>query len=101
MTAASTPPLEAQQRSRALLESFLDKDQLARFKANGTFDVIVRDRRYLITGGNVHRFTKHGVNDARYCIVTGGHVPHCDNMLAQKFLLEADEKRFLRIANNV
>ena len=34
-----------------------------------------------------------------YCIHPSEWVPHEDNMLAQKLMLEYDEESFLRIAN--
>ncbi len=99
--AVRTPPPEAHVRANAFLESFLDDEQRAQFREVRSFDVTVRDRTYRISGGSVYRFTKGNGRD-KYCIGTRRHyVPDADNMLAQKLLLETNERQFLRTANKI
>ncbi len=101
----------AQARAEALLLENLDQTQAAEFKKSRQFVVHVKDkdkdknqeRRYLVKYGfqsNVKLLDeKTGQPVAGFCIHPPGDFPVPDIMLAQKLLLECDEKEFLRIAN--
>ncbi len=92
----------ANERAEALLRDHLTAEQAAQLiKADG-FDLITDSgKRYRVRrgyAGNVYLIEgEHATR--RYCIHPDIHVPDADAMLAQKLLLEADEKAFLRIAN--
>jgi hypothetical protein len=97
-----TPQREAIEKARLLLLSCLSDLQRRQFEANGWFDVVAQSgTRYRITkgwGGNVFSIHNDRRRD-RYCIHPSSYVPEEDNMLAQKLLLETDERTFLRVAN--
>lgn len=92
----------ATRRSRELLEGHLDVEQLVEFRDHGTFKVQLQDgRRFRFTQGfghNVH-LLEGDLCVTEYCIVTATHVPLCDQILAQKVLLEVLPDEFFRIAN--
>lgn len=93
---------EARRKAVILLEENLSPEQLQQFKDNKWFEVITAKGRFRIrTGwaGNVDRVDDAGKAIDRYCIHPSEQVPHEDNMLAQKLLLEADVDAFIRIAN--
>lgn len=59
-------------------------------------------RTYLIrqgTHGNVWRLNRKGEKIVNYCIIIEDQAPAFDHMLAQKLLLEANIKAFLKTAN--
>jgi hypothetical protein len=97
--------LEADERARGLLLSYLDDEQRRTFQTNNFFEVISQfGRRYRIwtTGwvGNVDRLRADGTIEARYC----AHVPahECtmhDQFIAQMIMLQYDESAFLQVAN--
>lgn len=81
-----------------LLRSQLNPDQLEQFEQTGHFDVRIKDRIYQITPGRkVHAL--HEKEKPFLCIAPYGHeLPNEDVALAQKLLLEANEKEFLKTA---
>ncbi len=92
---------EAKRKARIVLEEHLNDEQRKQLADNAWFEVVTAKATYRIrTGwsGNVDRIVDGRATD-RYCIHPSESVPHEDNMLAQKLLLEADEEAFLRIAN--
>jgi hypothetical protein len=100
-----------------LLLEHLSETQREEWAAERAFTVHTADgkRAYKIAYGladNVHLVkadeppvSKHGrplAVGARFCMHVyhpEGQVPHEDNMLAQKLLLESDEREFLALAN--
>lgn len=94
---------KAAERSRVLLESFLNPAQLAEFREDQTFHMTIQDgRRFKITsrmGYNVYLLDDQGVKQASYCVISREAVPLFDQMLAQKVMLEAVPDEFFRIAN--
>jgi hypothetical protein len=96
--------IAAAARAKALLEENLSaaqRDELAKARY---FTVHSHDaqREYRIThgrAGNVLLF-KDGRAVKKFCIHPAIACPDEDTMLAQKLLLETDEKEFLRIANH-
>ena len=89
-------------RAQVILEEHLSAEQRKQLADNNWFEVITAKRRYRIRrgwAGNVDGLGVDGRATDRYCIHPSEEVPHEDNMLAQKLLLEADEDMFLRIAN--
>lgn len=92
---------EAQKKAEVLLRSQLTEEQIAELNVSNRFHVTSsRGRRYCINrgrAGNVSRMD----DDGRFvfCIHDYVGLPESDTMLAQKLLLEADEERFLQIAN--
>ncbi len=98
----------ARVRAEALLLDHLDSDQIAEFRRSRCFIVQSRDgvRRYRIDygkQGNVKLLGELPFHKDRavatFCIHPDLTIPTEDCMLAQKLLLETDEKAFLRIAN--
>lgn len=94
-------------RAETLLRGCLSPEQVRDFEEKGWFDVSVPSadgavRRYRIRrgfAGNV-RLLDAGDREVRsYCIHPRIRVPDADSMLAQKLLLEADERMFLATAN--
>ena len=99
---------EVQDRAKALLESFLDDDQLAEFKKRHRFRVSDENGlRYLImygVHGNVFRIAEAEDGSllclVNYCIhAHDDELPIYDLMLAQKLMLESDLQAFLKTAN--
>ena len=98
----------AEVRARRLLCSMLNSKQQAELDDKGHFHVEVlgglcRSKRvYRIERGmmgNVKLLDKNGKPTHSYCIHSDSRLPYEDHMLAQKLLLETDEKKFLKIAN--
>lgn len=85
-----------------LLKSVLSFKQKKELDKKGYFHVHAQDRRkyrlYLSVGHNVE-LVKGGKILKRYCLVPKVTVPTPDKVLAQKLLLEADVKTFLKLAN--
>ncbi len=90
--------LDAIQRAEALLLAHLDDEQRKQFEASRRFVVQVRSgRRYLIaasTVGNVSQIDEQNRVIVSHCAYAPG-VPLWDHMLAQKLVLQADERLFL------
>jgi hypothetical protein len=92
-------------RSLRLLRSWLSSKQRVQFDTKGYFDVVGCDtgRRYRIrrgTSANVHEIDEYSRLGTGRCFVPPGGLPHGDVMLAQKFALETDEARALKVANS-
>lgn len=88
---------KASNRAKELLLSCLDSKQKRDFLNNDYFTVKAKSgRKYRITRSLLFN-VKCGGNS--YCAGPKQSLPIYDRMLAQKCLLETDEKEFLRIAN--
>ena len=88
---------EANERAEALLESCLTTQQLDDLDTIDAFRVTAASgRQYVIHRGYAGNVESEGF---RYCIHGPSDLPHADQMLMQKLLLETDEAAFLRIAN--
>lgn len=88
---------QAQRRAEALLLGWLSPDQRRQYRAHGWFEVTTtRGYRYRVLRGGVMRLGSRG---SAYCIEATSPVPTADEMLANKLLLETDERRFLATAN--
>jgi hypothetical protein len=87
---------EASRKARELLIAHLSPAQLEDFKRSGCFTVVGNKTgtSYKLGSGMVR------TPDASFCIgpVDEG-LPRDDKVLAQKWLLESDEEKFLKIAN--
>ena len=84
-------------RAEALLWSWLSPAQRRQYRARRWFEVTTASgRRYRILRGGVVRLDPRG---AGYCIEATSPVPIADEMLANKLLLETDERRFLATAH--
>lgn len=93
----------AESTAERLLVEHLDEKQLEQFRNHRYFEVILENSRrvYRIKhgwAGNIEVF-EDGRLVETVCIHPRTQVPHSDNLLAQKLLLEADEFRFRQIAN--
>ena len=90
-------------KARKLLLEHLRPEQAASFEKDEHFEVLAMSgRRYRIKlgwGGNSEELNDVRKVVNRFCIHPREQVPHHDNMLAQKLLIEHDEERFLDIAN--
>lgn len=96
--------LAAKLKAEQLLLEHLDEKQQEEYKSIRAFNVVSADgqRTYRIRegwAGNVDLLSPEGKVIKRYCIHPDIACPVPDNMLAQKLLLETDEKAFIRIAN--
>lgn len=90
-------------KARTLLNEHLNEEQRATYERDSYFEVVVPGtlRHYRIREGwshNVERL-ENGQPVESFCIHPAQVVPNPDNMLAQKLMLEACEKDFLKIAN--
>jgi hypothetical protein len=75
----------------------LSPDQRAQYRARGWFEVTTaRGYRYRVLRGGVVRQYPRG---SASCIEATSPVPMADEMLANKLLLETDERRFLATAH--
>jgi hypothetical protein len=94
----------ANEKAKKLLVEHLSAEQQKTYEEKRYFDVDIEGRTYRIhhgSHGNVRLLgtgDKAGKEITKYCIQPEG-VPIGDVLLAQKLLLEANEKEFLRIAN--
>jgi hypothetical protein len=91
----------AEVKAEELLRSCLSREQDEELSRSGWFYVPVEDRVYRIErghAGNVVLLDGGGKAVERFCIHPSG-VPAADAMLAQKLLLESDERKFRSIAN--
>lgn len=95
----------ALERSKALLEEFLDKAQLKEFRAKGTVTVKakggMRYRLNPVSAFGIDVLDWRGRVKTQLCLTTDVHVPIYDLMLTQKMMLETpkEEKQVWKIAN--
>ena len=88
---------QARLRAEALLWAWLSPVQRQQYRARRWFEVTTASgRRYRILRGGVVRLNPRG---SGYCIEATSPVPVADEMLANKLLLETDERRFLATAH--
>jgi hypothetical protein len=88
---------QARLRAEALLWAWLSPAQRKQYRARRWFEVTTASgRRYRILRGGVVRLHPRG---SAYCIEATSPVPIADEMLANKLLLETDERRFLATAH--
>jgi hypothetical protein len=88
---------EASRRAEALLWTWLSPVQRRQYQARRWFEVTTASgRRYRVLRGGVVRLDPRG---SAYCIEATSPVPLADEMLANKLLLETDERRFLATAH--
>jgi hypothetical protein len=88
---------QARRRAEALLWAWLSPAQRRQYRARRWFEVTAASgRRYRILRGGVVRLDPRG---SGYCIEATTPVPVADEMLANKLLLETDERRFLATAH--
>jgi hypothetical protein len=84
-------------RAEALLWAWLSPAQRSQYRARGWFEVTTASgRRYRVLRGGVVRLDPRG---SGFCIEATSPVPIADEMLANKLLLETDERRFLATAH--
>ncbi len=94
----------ANEKATKLLVEHLSVEQQKTYEEKRYFDVDIEGRTYRIHHGSYGNVRLMGTGDktgkeiTKFCIQPEG-VPIGDVLLAQKLLLEADEKEFLRIAN--
>jgi hypothetical protein len=87
----------ARLRAEALLWAWLSPAQRQQYRRRRWFEVTTTSgRRYRILRGGVVRLDPRG---SGYCIEATSPVPVADEMLANKLLLETDERRFLATAH--
>jgi hypothetical protein len=95
--AAGARRRRARLRAEALLWAWLSPAQRKQYRARGWFEVTTASgRRYRVLRGGVVRRDPRG---SGYCIEATSPVPVADEMLANKLLLETDERRFLATAH--
>jgi hypothetical protein len=88
---------QARLRAEALLWAWLSPAQRQQYRARRWFEVSTASgRRYRVMRGAVVRRDPRG---SGFCIEATSPVPVADEMLANKLLLETDERRFLATAN--
>ena len=94
---------DAEEIAKKLLLTLLDKAQADSLEKTKKFTVKAKSGSvYEIRhgwAGNVSKLDEKGQPNTLYCIHPGIQIPRYDNMIAQKLLIESDEKRFLAIAN--
>ena len=87
----------ARRRAEALLWAWLSPAQRRQYRARRWFEVTTASgRRYRVLRGGVVRVQPRG---SGFCIEATSPVPVADEMLANKLLLETDERRFLATAH--
>lgn len=88
---------QAELRAEALLLGWLSPSQRAQYLARGWFEVTTATgRRYRVRPGGVVGLEPR---ESAYCIEATSPVPAADELLANKLLLETDERRFLATAH--
>jgi hypothetical protein len=88
---------QARRRAEALLWAWLSPAQRDQYRRRRWFEVTTASgRRYRVLPGLVVRLGPRG---SGYCIEATSPVPVADEMLANKLLLETDERRFLATAH--
>ncbi len=94
-------PSKEEKLAEILLLENLNEEQRAEYKRLKYFRVIVGEKIYRIKRGrvgNIELIDDAGIV-ARYCVHPAVGCPDQDTMLAQKLMLENDEKELLRLAN--
>ncbi|HKO84291.1 MAG TPA: hypothetical protein VJ140_06960, partial [Actinomycetota bacterium] len=87
----------ARRRAEALLWAWLSPAQRSQYRRRRWFEVTTASgRRYRVLRGLVVRLGPRG---SGYCIEATSPVPVADEMLANKLLLETDERKFLATAH--
>jgi hypothetical protein len=95
--AAGVRRRRARLRAEALLWAWLSPAQRRQYRARRWFEVTTASgRRYRVLRGGVVRVQPRG---SGFCIEATSPVPVADEMLANKLLLETDERRFLATAH--
>jgi len=94
----------AEERAEKLLVSILSETQRAQFAAERRFTVhLPNGNRYIVKQGrhgNIVRVNENGMEVEQLCVhVAPPEVPDCDNMAAQKLMLEHSEPELRAIAN--
>ena len=96
-------PNSAYQRSRKLFLDSLTKEQEVSFQSEKRIGVTGSNGgRYIIDcskGSYMQNISEYEDPDTVYCITLSSDIPLYDHYLAQKLLIENDESRFLRMAN--
>jgi hypothetical protein len=88
---------QARLRAEALLWAWLSTAQRRQYRVRRWFEVTTASgRRYRVLRRAVVRLHPRG---SGYCIEATSPVPVADEMLANKLLLETDERRFLATAH--
>jgi hypothetical protein len=88
---------QARLRAEGLLWAWLSPAQRRQYRARRWFEVTTASgRRYRVLPRAVVRLHPRG---SGYCIEATSPVPVADEMLANKLLLETDERRFLATAH--
>jgi hypothetical protein len=88
---------QARLRAEALLWAWLSPAQRRQYRARRWFEITTASGgRYRVLRGAVVRLGPRG---SGYCIEASSPVPVADEMLANKLLLETDERRFLATAH--
>lgn len=93
--------ITAKDKAILLLKSCLTPQQLEEYEKKKCFHLHVGGKVYRIeqgSHGNVKLVDKDGKVKRSFCVSPRG-VPDGDTMLAQKLMLETDEKRFYELAN--
>lgn len=87
---------QARERAEQLLVSCLSPSQRQQYEENSTFTVTGQSGEHY----TIHSFSAYNVTSPTWSFCAGPQdVPICDQMLAQKLMLETEEVQFLRIAN--
>lgn len=92
---------DAKVKADVLLKSCLSPQQREELEQRGCFHLLVGEKKYRIekgSHGNVKLIDKDGRVKRSFCVQPRG-VPDGDTMLAQKLLLETDERQFYKLAN--
>ena len=88
---------QAELRAEVLLLGWLSPSQRAQYLARGWFEVTAATgRRYRVGPRGVVALEPRG---SGYCIEAASPVPVPDELLANKLLLETDERRFMATAH--
>lgn len=97
-------PTEADKKAEVLLRGILTPQQIADYEQHKRFDVVSQSGKvYRLNRGvvrNVVLLDASGKSVRGFCIHPRETVPVADVLVAQKLLIEADEKRFLETANS-
>lgn len=94
----------ADERAEKLLVSILSTSQREQYTAERRFTVhLPNGNRYMVRKGrhgNIERIDEQGKRIENLCVHVAPHeIPDCDNMAAQKLMLETNEPELRRIAN--
>ena len=90
-------PRAAKRQARKLFLSKLSRRQRVTWQLLRRFEVTAPSgRRYTIAP---YQSFNVRTAEAAFCLQVAGRIPAYDKLLAQKLLIEADEERFLAVAN--